>query len=51
MKTKYIIYSLLIIGIVAFIAYRIIHNRKENQAGQTSGGPKTATVTGVIATS
>lgn len=50
MKTKYIIYSLLIIGIVAFIAYRIIHNREENNAGKTSGGPKTATVTGIIAT-
>lgn len=50
MKTKYIIYSLLIIGIIAFITYRIIHNREENNAGQNNGGSKTSVVTGIIAT-
>ncbi len=50
MKTKYIIYSLLIIGIIAFITYRIIHNSEENSAGQKNGPPKTSVVTGIIAT-
>lgn len=49
MKTKYIVYSLLIIGIIGFIAYRIIHNKEENSAGQKKG-VQTATVTGIIAT-
>lgn len=50
MKTKYIVYSLLIIGIIAFVAYRIIHNSEENGADKKSGGPTIATVTGIVAT-
>jgi membrane fusion protein (multidrug efflux system) len=50
MKTKYIVYSLLIIGIIAFIFYRIVQNKEENNSGQKMGGPTTATVTGIIAT-
>ena len=50
MKTKYLVYALLSIGIIAFIAYRIINNREESNTGQRSGPPPTATVTGIIAT-
>lgn len=48
MKTKHIIYTLFIIGIIAFIAYRIIDNSKGSNVGQRSG-PTTATVTGIVA--
>jgi len=48
MKTKHLIYALLTIGIIAFIAYRIINNREESNTGQKAG-PSTATVTGIIA--
>ena len=50
MKTKYIVYLLLTIGIIAFIGYRIMQNRDENASGKKMGGPTTATVTGIIAT-
>ncbi len=50
MKTKYIVYSLLIIGIISFIAYRIIQNKEESSAGEKKGGQTTATVTGMVAT-
>lgn len=49
MKTKHLVYALLTIGIIAFIAYRIINNREASNVGKR-GGPTTATVTGVIAT-
>ncbi len=49
MKTKHIVYSLLIIGIIAFIAYRIFSNQAQSNIGQKSG-PGIATVTGIIAT-
>lgn len=49
MKTNHIVYSLLIIGLIAFIAYRIIDNKAESNAGP-KGGPGIATVTGIIAT-
>ena len=49
MKTKHIVYSLLIIGLIAFIAYRIIDNKAENNPG-LKGGPGITTVTGIIAT-
>lgn len=49
MKTKHIVYSILIIGIIAFIAYRISSNQAESKAGQR-GAPSIATVTGIIAT-
>lgn len=50
MKTKYIVYSLLIIGILSFVTYRIIQNKEENSKGDKKGGPGMATVTGIIAT-
>lgn len=50
MKPKYIVYSLLIIGILSFITYRIIQNKEENNKGEKKGGPAIATVTGLIAT-
>jgi len=49
MKTKYIIYSLLIIGLVSLIIYRITQNKEEN-AGPQKGGSPVARVTGIIAT-
>lgn len=48
MKTKHLVYALLIIGIIAFIAYRVIHNREESKATPQSG-PGSATVTGIVA--
>lgn len=50
MKTKHLVYVVLIIGIIALIAYRIINNREEGKTGQRSGPPPIATVTGIIAT-
>ena len=49
MKTKHLVYTLLIIGLIAFIAYRIINNREESNTGQRGGPPTAATVTGIIA--
>jgi membrane fusion protein (multidrug efflux system) len=49
MKIKYLIYSLLIIGIIAFIGYRITQNNAESDAGQKKGGAAIVTVTGIIA--
>ncbi len=50
MKTKYIVYSLLIIGILSFITYRIIQNKEEKNLGDKKGGATISTVTGLIAT-
>ncbi|HET8803445.1 MAG TPA: efflux RND transporter periplasmic adaptor subunit [Aequorivita sp.] len=50
MKTKHIVYSLLIIGILSFITYRIIKNKEENNLGDKKGGAPISTVTGLIAT-
>lgn len=47
MKTKHIFYTLLLIGLGALIAYRIIHNTE----AKTNNGPRTqanATVTGMV---
>lgn len=49
MKTKHIVYSLLIVGLIAFIAYRIMSNSAASDSGQKAG-PGMATVTGIIAT-
>ncbi len=49
MKTKHVVYSILIIGMLAFIAYRIMANKAESNLGQ-KGGPGIATVTGIVAT-
>ena len=50
MKTKYIVYSPLTIGILAFIIYRIMENSAESNAGQKPGGSNIAVVSGIIAT-
>src|SRR5690554_7279484 len=47
MKTKYIVYALLSIGIIALITYRMISNREESNPGQKSG-PSIATVMGIV---
>lgn len=49
MKTKHIVYSILILGLIAFIAYRIMSNSAASDSGQKAG-PGMATVTGIIAT-
>lgn len=49
MKTKHIVYSLLIILLIAFIAYRIMANKAESNTGP-KGGPGITTVTGMVAT-
>ena len=49
MKTKYIVYSLLLIGFIALIAYRIISNNEENNAGKNRG-PSVSTVSGMVVT-
>lgn len=48
MKTKHLVYAILIIGLIAFIAYRIMNNRAESTTGQKSG-PGISTVIGIIA--
>ncbi len=49
MKTKHIVYSLLIIGIIALIVYRISSNKAETNTNQR-GTSQIATVTAIIAT-
>lgn len=49
MKPKHLVYFLLISGITAFIAYRIMSNRSESALGKKAG-TGISTVTGVIAT-
>lgn len=49
MKTKHIVYSLLIIGIIALIVYRINSNKAESSPS-SRGAAETATVTAIIAT-
>lgn len=49
MKTKYLVYSLLILGIIAFIAYRIMSNTAQANSSKKTG-PGISTVTGIIAT-
>lgn len=48
MKTKYIVYTVLIFGLIALIAYRIMDNRKIANAGKNISGPSVKTVTGLI---
>jgi membrane fusion protein (multidrug efflux system) len=49
MKIKYIVYSLLIIGIGGFIAYRISSNQSKNEESKDKGGKgKTLTVSGIV---
>ena len=50
MKLKHIIYALLIIGIVAFIGYRISSNQSKNDKSKTSfGSSKAMYVSGIVA--
>ena len=49
MKVKHIVYTLLIVGIGAFIAYRITENKSEkNDAKEKDGKKKPAKVTGIV---
>lgn len=40
MKIKYIVYTLIILGIGAFVAYRITENKSEKEKNENSGGGK-----------
>ncbi len=49
MKIKYIIYTILIVGIGAFIAYRITENKSENSYNKDKGGKnKAIQVAGIV---
>ncbi|WP_139855296.1 efflux RND transporter periplasmic adaptor subunit [Aequorivita sinensis] len=48
MKTKHIVYILLIIGIIALIGYRIMDNREIANSSKNTGGPSIKTVTGLV---
>ena len=49
MKFKHIIYILLLAGLVALVAYRIIDNKQENSQGsQQAGGQTAITVVGMV---
>lgn len=51
MKLKHIIYATLIIGLGAFIVYRITSNKNKNDDSKDKGGKnKTMTVNGIVAT-
>ena len=50
MKTKNIVYTVLIIGIIGLIVYRIMDNLEISNAGQNTSGPSVKTVTGLIIT-
>ncbi|MBT0608801.1 efflux RND transporter periplasmic adaptor subunit [Aequorivita echinoideorum] len=50
MKIKYIVYTLLIIGIAGFVGYRIIANNEAENAGKKQGGPSKTTVSGMVLT-
>ena len=50
MKLKHLIYALLIIGIVAFIGYRISSNQSKNEKSKDfSGKSKVMNVNGIVA--
>lgn len=49
MKIRYIVYTILIVGIGAFIAYRINENKSENNDSKDKGGKnKTMKVNGIV---
>ena len=49
MKLKHIVYTLLILGMGGFIAYRIVNNKNKNDDSKDKGGKgKTMTVSGMV---
>jgi membrane fusion protein (multidrug efflux system) len=48
MKIKYIVYTLLLVGIGGFIAYRITANSAKNQESQDKGSEKPMLLTGIV---
>lgn len=49
MKIKHIVYSIIILSIIAFVVYRISENKGEkNQAKEKEGQKRPATVTGMV---
>nr|WP_315215024.1 efflux RND transporter periplasmic adaptor subunit [uncultured Flavobacterium sp.] len=48
MKIKYVVYTLLLVGIGGFIAYRITANSAENQESQDKGNEKPMLLTGIV---
>jgi membrane fusion protein (multidrug efflux system) len=48
MKIKYLVYTLLIVGIGSFIAYRINSNSAKNEQSQDKGKDKPLLLTGII---
>lgn len=50
MKTKHIVYTVLILGVIGLIVYRIMDNQEIANAGQNAGGASVKTVTGLIVT-
>lgn len=49
MKVKYIVYALLVIGIVGLVGYRIISNNEMANEGKPQGGPqRAASVSGMV---
>ncbi|WP_031427320.1 efflux RND transporter periplasmic adaptor subunit [Flavimarina sp. Hel_I_48] len=48
MKTKYIVYSVLILGLLGLVAYRVIDNKEKDEAGEQGRGNTMVTVGGMI---
>ena len=48
MKIKYVVYTLLLVGIGGFIAYRITANSAKNQESQDKGNEKPMLLTGIV---
>ncbi|HEA31554.1 MAG TPA: efflux RND transporter periplasmic adaptor subunit [Leeuwenhoekiella sp.] len=48
MKLKYIIYSVLVLGLIGLLAYRVIDNKEEAAAGKKEGSSSAVVVGGMI---
>ena len=48
MKIKYIVYTLLVLGFVGLVAYRIADNMEEEAPAKPGGGQSAATVAGMV---
>ncbi|MBS1534473.1 MAG: efflux RND transporter periplasmic adaptor subunit [Bacteroidetes bacterium] len=48
MKVKYIAYALLVVGLCSLIAYRIDHNKSQDESGKDKGPKKPIKVSGMI---